>query len=72
MGKQTDDRRVTVKKGDEHLGARVDSDTYRMVRIAAAERDEPMTEFVRNAVADALAELEEGNAKPKRMMPANS
>lgn len=54
---------TTVEKGDEHIGARVDEDTHRKIRVAAAERDEPMTDFIRYAVGKTLAELEEGNPK---------
>lgn len=61
-----------VEKGEEHLGARVDSETYRQVRIAAAQRDEPMTDFIRHAVADALAELDEGNVRSAPTTSANS
>ena len=58
---EADDDELTVEKGEEHIGARVDSETHRRLRVAAAERDEPMTDFIRHAVAKALAELDEGN-----------
>lgn len=51
-----------VEKGDEHLSARIDSDSYRRIRIAAAQRDESIAEFLRESVSETLAELEEGNS----------
>ena len=71
MGEHSDEQPVAVEKGDEHLGARVDAETYKRVRVAAAENDEPMTDFVRKAVAAALSELDEGNQK-KRAATASS
>lgn len=62
MGENTDER-VTVKKGEEHLSARIDEDSYRKIRIAAAERDESIAEFLRNSVSETLAELERGNQR---------
>jgi uncharacterized protein (DUF1778 family) len=63
---------TTVEKGEEHIGARVDEATHRKIRIAAAERDEPMTDFIRYAVGKTLAELEEGNRTNPPTAAANS
>lgn len=69
---EADGRDTAVEKGEEHIGARVDEDTHRKIRIAAAERDEPMTDFIRYAVGKTLAELEEGNAAKVPMSTMNS
>ena len=63
MGRQTDADGEQVKKGEEHLSARIDEDSYRRIRIAAAERDESIAEFLRNSVSATLAELDEGNRR---------
>lgn len=58
MGDDTDS--IDVQDGDNHLSARVDDKSHRSVKIAAAQRDESMAEFVRYAVDRALKDLEEG------------
>lgn len=63
MGRENSGDTATVEKGEEHLSARIDEDSYRRIRIAAAERDESIAEFLRNSVTETLAELEEGNRR---------
>lgn len=61
MGETNTDDDVAVEKGEEHLSARIDSESYRRIRVAAAERDESIAEFLRNSVTETLAELDQGN-----------
>jgi uncharacterized protein (DUF1778 family) len=63
MGQANNDDAMAVEKGEEHLSARIDEDSYRRIRIAAAERDESIAEFLRNSVTETLAQLEEGNQR---------
>lgn len=67
MGETKNGDPTTVEKGEEHLSARIDEASYRRIRIAAAERDESIAEFLRNSVTETLMELEEGNQRTAKV-----
>jgi uncharacterized protein (DUF1778 family) len=69
--RENQDDDVTVEKGEEHLSARVDEDSYHQIRVAAAANNQSMAAFLREAAADALAELDEGNPN-RRINPPMS
>ena len=48
------------------IAAKVGEKKKREIRIAAAKRDMSMSEFIRTAVDDALAELDEGNPNQRQ------
>jgi uncharacterized protein (DUF1778 family) len=69
--RENQDDDVTVEKDEEHLSARVDEDSYHQIRVAAAANNQSMAAFLREAAADALAELDEGNPN-RRINPPMS